>query len=78
MPAFWVSLGIAARLEPGKLNNTMSFVTGFIVYGLLFWCFVAMLALIAARDHFARPVSSQHPKGERPSKKRGPSQASGT
>jgi hypothetical protein len=71
-------LGVVAHLESGKLDNIMSFVTGFIVYGLLIWCFVAVLALIVARDHFVRPISFQYPTGERPSKKPGPSQAGGT
>jgi hypothetical protein len=35
----------------------MSFVTGFVVYGILFWFFIAMMVLIATRDHFSRPTS---------------------
>jgi len=38
----------------------MSFVTGFVVYDILFWSFIAILALIVTRDRFARPISD-HP-----------------
>jgi hypothetical protein len=38
----------------------MLFVTGFVVYDILFWSFIAILALIVTRDRFARPISD-HP-----------------
>jgi len=43
----------------------MSFVTGFVVYGILFWFFIAMMVLIATRDHFSRSVSEPPADGAR-------------
>jgi hypothetical protein len=37
----------------------MSPVTGFVVYDILFWSFIAIVALIATRDHFARHISER-------------------
>lgn len=38
--------------EPGKLTNVMSLVTGFVVYDILFWAFVGIMAILIKRDRF--------------------------
>ena len=56
-PGFRITLGVVAHRASSKVKNIMSPEMGFVVYDILFWSFIALLAVIVRRDRFTRRIS---------------------